>query len=284
MSIELKRLNNSNIEDLVGLSKLIGWDYNCEEVQTVLECGRIYGHINEDGKLLSSAAIINYKGNLSSIGMVIVNPKYRGLGLGIAVTEACIHSTTKETSIMLISTPEGKPVYRRLGFQPVSFVHKCLCENYISQQYAPLHNQYDIQDYKDEDFVHVNQLDRQAVGADRSHFLKIRINQSRKSLVMKNSVGEVIGFGLSIQTPENLILGPIMGFSDQIAITLINELSKNHLGKLRIDIPNGKENFLQILEKKGFKKVGEPPIMMLSSSDLLVRNNSLYGIAAQIFG
>ncbi|MGG0390536.1 GNAT family N-acetyltransferase [Priestia megaterium] len=284
MSIALKRLNNSNIEDLVDLSKLIGWDYNCEEVQTVLESGRIYGHVNEEGKLLSSAAIINYKENLSSIGMVIVNPNYRGLGLGKAVTEACIHSITKGKSIMLISTPEGEPVYRKLGFQPVSFVHKCLCDNSLSQQHASLHNQYDVQVYRDKDFVHINQLDSRAVGADRSQFLKIRINQSKKSLVMKNSVGEVVGFGLSIQTPENLILGPIVAFNDQIAITLINELSKNHLGKLRIDIPNGKESFLQTLEKKGFKKVAEPPIMMLNSSDLLVRNNSLYGIAAQIFG
>ncbi|QSX24179.1 GNAT family N-acetyltransferase [Priestia megaterium] len=284
MSISLKRLNESDIEDLVNLSKSIGWDYDCDEVQTVLDSGRIYGHVNEEGKLLSSAAIITYGQSLASIGMVIVNPDYRGLGLGKGVTEACIHSISGEKLIMLISTPEGEPVYRKLGFQSVSFVHKCLCNNYISQQHSPLHNQYDVHVYQDKDFLEVNELDRGAVGAARSQFLKIRINQSKKSLVVKNLVGEVVGFGLGIQTPENLILGPIIASNDQIAMILINELSKNHFGKLRIDIPEGKESFLQILEEKGFKKVAQPPIMMLNSPDLSVRNNSLYGIAAQIFG
>lgn len=38
------------------------------------------------------------------------------------------------------------------------------------------------------------------------------------------------------------------------------------------------------LEQSGFTKVSQPPIMILNATNMPNRNQTLYGIAAQIFG
>ena len=95
-------------------------------VRTVMSSGKIYGHKNTVGKIVPSAAIIPYDTDLASIGMVIVNEEYRGLGLGKKVTQKCIDSVSQNTLIMLISTEDGKPLYEKLGFINVDSVHKYL--------------------------------------------------------------------------------------------------------------------------------------------------------------
>ena len=122
--VELEQFDKNDILGLRDLSASVGWDYDEQEINTVITSGKIYGHKNAEGKIVSSAAIIPYDTDLASIGMVIVNKDYRGLGLGKKVTQKCIDSVSKETSIMLISTEEGKPLYENLGFKTVDYVHK----------------------------------------------------------------------------------------------------------------------------------------------------------------
>ncbi|MBE7149443.1 hypothetical protein FUT12_18005 [Bacillus mycoides] len=55
-------------------------------------------------------------------------------------------------------------------------------------------------------------------------------------------------------------------------------------GNLRMDVPEGKKDFMKELEITGFQKVNKPPIMMKNRDQLLKRNSELYSIVAQIFG
>jgi predicted GNAT family N-acyltransferase len=284
MKYILERLTDRDIPQLIRLSESVGWDYDAPEIQTVLTAGQIFGHRNLKGEIVSSAAIIPYSGGLASIGMVIVHPNYRGLGLGKSVTKACIDMFPDDVTIMLIATNEGKPLYESLGFQTVSYVNKYICDCYNQANKLLSSNYYEIVVFSEEQFPEIVSLDRQAVGADRFHFLRTRIKQSETCYVIKDSDKNIIGFGLSIQTPANLILGPIIAPNDELALALIDRLSEGHEGKLRIDVPKGKESFFPMLEKRGFHKVSQPPIMVLNSDKLPQRNGHLYGIAAQIFG
>jgi hypothetical protein len=97
-------------------------------------------------------------------------------------------------------------------------------------------------------------------------------------------LNKVPNYGLSVLGPINLILGPIVAPNFEIASLLINELARNHQGRLRIDVPSGHEEFMLFLEQRGFHKVSQPPIMIMNSKQLPRRNGTLYGIAAQAFG
>ncbi|WP_305454947.1 GNAT family N-acetyltransferase [Bacillus mycoides] len=283
VEIRVERLRKGKIEDIVALSSHIGWDYNREEIEMILNTGIVYGVVNEREELIASAAIILYGETLASIGMVIVHPDYKGRGIGKIITDLCVKSVLTQTPIMLIATDEGKILYEKLGFRAVSYVSKYICNSYNANYHCVENEEY-IVNYEERDLEEIIQIDKDAFGTNREEFLKYRIIQSEQCIVTKDAQQNVLGYGISIQTPENKIIGPIVAKNDKMAMRMVHYLVREHNGKLRIDVPEGKKDFMKELEIIGFKKVNTPPIMMKNSDKLLKRNNELYSIAAQIFG
>ena len=93
--------------------------------------------------------------------------------------------------------------------------------------------------------------------------------QSEQCIVVKDKEQNILGYGLSIQTPENKIIGPIAAKNDAMAMRIVHDLARGHHGKLRIDVPEGKKDFMKELQIIGFQKVNTPPIMMKNSDQLL---------------
>jgi len=283
LEISVERLREEKIENIVSLSSYIGWDYNREEIETIFKSGIVYGVWNERKKLIASAAIILYGEALASIGMVIVHPDYKGRGIGKIITDACVKSVSAHTPIMLIATGEGKPLYEKLGFRAVSYVSKYICNSYNVNDYCIGNEDY-IMNYNECDLEEIIKLDEYAFGTNREEFLTKRIMQSEQCIVVKDKEQNALGYGLSVQTPENKIIGPVVAKNDEMAMRIVHHLARDHNDKLRIDVPEGKNDFMNQLESVGFQKVNTPPIMMKNSDKLLKRSNELYSIAAQIFG
>lgn len=283
LEFSVERLREEQIGDIVALSSYIGWDYNREEVETIFNSGIVYGVWNERKELIASAAIILYGEALASIGMVIVHPDYKGRGIGKMITNSCINSVSAQTLFMLIATDEGKPLYEKLGFRAVSYVSKYICNSYNANDYCVRNEDY-VMNYEEGELEKIIKIDEYAFGTNRKEFLKKRIMQSEQCTVVRDKEQNVLGYGLSIQTPENKIIGPVVAKNDEMAMRIVHDLAKGHNGKLRIDVLEEKKDFMKVLEITGFKKVNTPPIMMKNSGQLLKRNNELYSIAAQIFG
>ncbi len=282
--LKLVEFDKNDDLGLVELSTSVGWDYDEQEIRTILSSGKIYGHKNAVGKIVSSAAIIPYDTDLASIGMVIVNEEYRGLGLGKNATQKCIDSVSQNTSIMLISTDNGKPLYENLGFITVDSVHKYLSDNYIPTRLFNNLQEITLESYQEKDINEIIELDSAAFGDKRGNLLLNRINQSKQCLVVRNLKGKIIGFGISILGPENLLIGPIVAPNSQTAALIIDGLVINHQGKIRIDVSSSNDELMFFLEKSGFIKVSNPPIMIKNSIKMPYRNKELFAIAAQIFG
>ncbi|MED2868060.1 GNAT family N-acetyltransferase [Bacillus thuringiensis] len=283
LEIRVERLRKEQIGDIVALSSYIGWDYNREEIETIFDSGIVYGVWNEREKLIASAAIILYGEKLASIGMVIVHPDYKGRGIGKAITNSCIKSVSVQTPIILIATDEGKPLYEKLGFRVVSYVSKYICNSYNVNDYCVGNEDYMVK-YEECDLEEIIKLDENAFGTNRKAFLTKRMIQSEQCIVVKDNKRNVFGYGLSIQTSENKIIGPVVAKNDTMAMRIVHYLAREHHGKLRMDVPEGKNGFMKELEITGFQKVNTPPIMMKNSDKLLKRSNELYSIAAQVFG
>ncbi|WP_391116773.1 GNAT family N-acetyltransferase [Psychrobacillus sp. L3] len=280
--LHLEKLEVIDIPHLIDLSNSVGWDYDQAEIETIMSSGKVYGYKNEIGEIVCSAAIIEYDSKIASIGMVIVRQDYQGVGLGKKATHKCIDSIPNSTTIMLIATEEGKPMYEKMGFSSIDSIQKLICDFYEPCVANGLPN--NIKPFNEKDLTSLIQLDIEAFGDNRRTFLTNRIKQSKEALVMKSSDGKVTGYGLSIAGPVNLILGPIVAPDSETALALVNELVKDHHGKFRIDVPSGNEDFIAQLKKCGFSRVSKPPIMIKNSNELPVRNKTLFGIAAQIFG
>ncbi len=277
----ITKLEERDIPGLIELSASVGWDYDRDEIKTIMSSGKVYGHKNQEGKIISSAAIIEYSSKLASIGMVIVNQEYRGMGLGRKATQKCLDSVSKNTTCMLIATEDGKPMYEKMGFNSTAYVHKYLCDSYL---FIKSDSNFHTELMREEDLSQIIKIDKDAFGVERRTFLINRINQAKEALVVKNQNGTIIGYGLSILGPVNLILGPIVAPNHETAFLLVHKLMRNHQGRFRIDVPSGNDVFMSHLEECGFVKVSQPPIMIKNPNQLPPRNKMLYGIAAQIFG
>ncbi|RDU37191.1 GNAT family N-acetyltransferase [Neobacillus piezotolerans] len=196
-NLNLIQFDKGDTPGLIALSASVGWDYDEYEIGTVMTSGKIFGHKNGKGEIVSSSAIIPYDNKLASIGMVIVNKEYRGLGLGKDATQKSIDSVSPDSSIMLIATEEGQPLYEKMGFRTVGHVQKFLCDNYVTPK-SLKPNGVTIVDYDENDFSEVLNLDKAAFGDIRSNFLHHRIHQSKQCLVAKDNKGTIVGYGISI--------------------------------------------------------------------------------------
>lgn len=254
LKMRVERLRKEDTEGIVALSSHIGWDYNREEIEMILHTGIVYGVVNEREELIASAAIILYGETLASIGMVIVHPDYKGRGIGKIITDSCVKSVSTQTPIMLISTDEGKILYEKLGFRAVSYVSKYICNSYNANYHCVGNEEY-IVNYEERDLEDIIQIDKDAFGTNREEFLKYRIIQSEQCIVTKDAQQNVLGYGISIQTPENKIIGPIVAKNDAMAMRMVHYLAKGHNGKLRMDVPEGKKDFMKELEIIGFKRL-----------------------------
>jgi len=281
--LQLVVFEENDIPELIALSDSVGWDYDEFEIRTVMTSGKIFGHKNAEGEIVSSAAIITYDTNLASIGMVIVHEHYRGFGLGKLATQKCIESVSEHMAIMLVATKDGEPLYKKMGFTTVDYVHKYLTDNYFSDNYLAS-NEYTFEDFHEQDFADIVSLDAASFGDKRGDFLQNRIKQSKQCIIVRDSHANIIGFGLSILGPINLILGPIIAPDYKTASLIIDILAKDHTGKLRIDVPSGHAEFIIWLEQSGFTEANTPPVMILHAEKMPTRNDTLFAIAAQIFG
>lgn len=276
-------LNEQDIPQLIQLSESVGWDYDESEIKTIMEFGIVYGHRAATREMAACAAIVSYNEDLASLGMVIVHPGYRRLGLGKAVTMKCVQAIPGSVPIMLIATPEGKPMYERLGFKSVDSVQKFLCNSFQMPMNLDT-NEYAIEPFQWSDLPQIVDLDQAAFGAKRGEFLTARIKQAKQAIVAKNILGQVIGYALSIQGTINLLAGPIVAPDDKVAIHLLDRLVTENASRIRIDIPREQTEFKSILIRGGFELVTEPPIMLLNRNELPQRSGQLFAIAAQVFG
>lgn len=277
--LRLEELTPADIPDLLRLSAMVG-----------IIAGRVFGHRDREGGVCSCAAVIPYGESLASIGMVIVHSDYRGRGLGKEVTQACVAAGNEQTAdgrppaLMLVATPAGRPVYEGLGFAAVDWVHKYLCDRYQPSATPPASSLWAVPPLAPEHLEPIIRLDKQAFGADRREFLFRRIVQARKKLVLLGRDGSVAGYGLGVEGPVNLVLGPIVAPDEQAAVLLVDALAHDYPGKLRIDVPSGHEGFRRFLEGAGFTQVTQPPIMVKQADGMPKRNGCLYAIASQAFG
>lgn len=283
-SFEIEKLAINDVEDLIRLSQSVGWDYDQHELETIFHSGEIFG-CRDNNQIIASAAIIPYDNKkLASIGMVIVHPNYRGFGFGKKVTKACIESMARKIPFMLIATEEGKPLYHKMGFKEVGNVWKYTCERCDPQPTELQDETIQLRVYEETDYNAIVQLDANAFGDKRSHFLLKRIKQAKKCFVIEAKDREIIGYGLSIQTPANVIIGPIVSTSPKGALLLIDQLLRSVRGPIRIDMPNYDQSLINYLLSKGFVETSKPAVMLLHADHLPARNGELYAVAAQIFG
>ncbi len=149
----------------LALSSLIGWNQTMADWRIFAEHGAVMALDDGQPELAATAATLQY-GPVAWISMVLVRPDLRRRGLARAGMEWAIGSLREAGAacIALDATPDGREVYRRLGFADTW--------GFTRWNIPPLPRIPGPRPMTEADIPAVLTLDAEAFGADRAWLLR----------------------------------------------------------------------------------------------------------------
>ena len=165
----------------------------------------------ENGKVFGVGGVFTFE-KVSSFGYMAVLPEYRGKGIGTEIFRNLLEIAYKMNSetMILYASQLGEPIYKKFGFK----------RRFYGVMYQlPIQSpKLGITD-KDVKILYtvpdlVLDLDKKAMGFDRTNYLNMRIKLGAKILIIENE-----GYGLV----ANKRLGPLIATNLEAALQIINK-------------------------------------------------------------
>ncbi|MFB7319698.1 GNAT family N-acetyltransferase [Bacillus safensis] len=265
------------------MSKEVDWpDYNEDELTSLLTNGYFTGFSTTDGQVISCAGLFQYD-KAASIGAVIVSETHRGLGLARKMIDTLLRRSDQSVPVVLTATVQGQPVYEKIGFQTAGYIH-----TYKAQTTNPsafrVSGGIHLSPADEADLPSIEALDEKGAGTNRSSFIRKRMERASFRLSAKNEHHETTGFAFGIETPANLMIGPLTANDEQTALSLIQSLISSYSGAIRIDMQEETaERLHETLVEAGFTKTNVAHFMMIRGKEKLNDPALFYFLASQAF-
>jgi len=211
----------------------------------------------DDGRILAVGNVILHA-HTGWLAHIIVKPGQRRRGLGAAVTQELIASAERHgrTTLLLIATAMGAPLYERLGFRR-SFDYEFYdARGPVKTPVPPL-----VRPLDPLDVPQIHALDRRATGEDRR--LLLASGGWRGWVHEGPGRGELRGYYL-----PDLSEGTIVA-QDAEAGTALMKVRLATTG-VRPVVPSGNDAANNLLRKAGFKVQSSAPRMVRQGDDPLV--------------
>lgn len=172
--MRLRIMTKSDIPAGMRLREIAGWNQTAEDWMRFLDASQDGCFVAEaEGKVRGTVATIVYEKRFAWVGMVLVDPEYRGKGLGTKLLKAAIEylQNINIACIKLDATPQGKPIYQKLGFQCEFEIERWLLKR-TSEVVAQAAEFIPENAVSDQVLQMILAEDREVFGADRSQLLK----------------------------------------------------------------------------------------------------------------
>jgi len=168
----LRLLSADDVAGAMELSRVAGWNQTAEDWEMLLrlEPQGCFA-VEADERIVATTTLLCYGTRLAWIGMVLTRPEYRRRGFAQRLMQEALNRAAdlKIDSIMLDATPQGQPLYEKLGFQTEQIVERWFRDGqhaHMSGKSAPSWS-----DFSEE-------LDRAAFGVDRSLLLQQLVSRN----------------------------------------------------------------------------------------------------------
>jgi GNAT superfamily N-acetyltransferase len=162
----LRLLCAEDLANAIELPRLAGWNQTIEDWQTLLRLDpQACFCIELDDRIVATTTLLCYGRRLAWIGMVLTRPEYRRMGFAQRLVKAALERAAdlKIESVKLDATPEGQPLYGKLGFQTEQVVERWFragLQDRALERHGPSPEPYSLE------------LDLEAFGADRAALLR----------------------------------------------------------------------------------------------------------------
>ncbi|MEJ2119612.1 MAG: GNAT family N-acetyltransferase [Alphaproteobacteria bacterium] len=246
-------LTPADAADGVALSTRIGWNQALPDWDYMLAAGEGVGLRAADGTLVASAMALPY-GRFSWICMVLVDPDYRRQGLATKLMDAVVARQEAAGRVPgLDATPDGREVYRRIGFE----------EDYRSGRYRaeqvdlgaadlPDLPNVTIRPLQESDLPAIAAMDEAVFGGDRSALLKHLLTRVPGAPHGAWRGGDLAGYVFAREGREAHQVGPLVANNPDVAIGLARAALGGIDGPVYLDAPDAQAEFVAWLASSGF--------------------------------
>jgi GNAT superfamily N-acetyltransferase len=230
-AVALVPFGAEHVNEAVGLSSGLGWPYREADWRFALSLGRGIAAV-QDGRLVATGFWWPYGEDVASCGMVIVDPRLQGRGIGAAIMDRVLADTGDRT-VILNSTREGQRLYTRLGFVPYGQVRQH--QAVLTDLPAAVPGTEFVRDMAAGDEVAVRGLDHAAARMDRGHLLDALFAVGSVAVLDRGKGVE--GYACARDFGRGIVIGPVVARSEADAKALIVTLAARHQGVfVRIDV------------------------------------------------
>ena len=247
--MNLRTLKTDDIAAGMRLKDLAGWNQTPADWRCFLESSPQGCFAAEvDGQVVGTAATIIYEERFAWIGMVLVDPEFRGRGIGTRLLQRTIeHLDAIDIGTMkLDATPAGRPIYQKLGFVDEYEIERWLLKRSVpdAASSADLHPVSD----------RVLQLDCEIFGADRSPLLRSLAAENPDFALAAERDGEIAGYTFGRRGTLADHLGPWMARDEETAAALLDEfLGRSSRETIFVDGLKDRGFVAELLQARGFK-------------------------------
>lgn len=271
-------------EDLTAcLALAAGRDWTPEAIKwrLLLRLGQGLALEAPGGDLAGTVVAMPYGGRAAAIGMMLVAAAHEGRGLGRHLMEQAL-ARVGPVPTLLYATPQGRPLYERLGFVEVDTLHKHLGH---VRDLPPVATPpgLEVRELRAADLDSVAALDEEAFGAPRRALLEGLWEVSVRACVAVRD-GRLAGYGLAWPNLDALMVGPVVASEETVARALVGALVRNQEGPVRLDLPSRFTALSAWATTLGLQPHPPAPLMVLHAGRAPGRREHLYAVAMQAVG
>ena len=273
-------LGTADVDAGLALSDAAGWNQTADDWAFFIANGNAIGHrCSDDGRLVATAAALPYGDALGWISMVLVAPSHRHRGLATALLGECMEWLAKSgRSAVLDATPDGEPVYRRLGFAAGFAFARWQGDGGATTTVTTTSSSTRSEAERDA----IVALDAAAGPASRAALLIEFLSRpgTRAWLSPRRS-----GFAVARAGRRATQVGPLVAASEAEAIALLDTALDATHGRVFIDVPERSAAIAAALAHRGFTR--QRPFVRMASGggrSALTLGDRLHAFAGPEFG
>lgn len=261
--ITLREMTEADLAACHGLSQAVSWSHRLEDWQLAFHCGK--GWVAEAaGQVLGSAIYWQWGSESSTLGLVIVSPQCQGRGVGKALLNTLI-GKLDGVKIRLHATPEGKPLYEKLGFVTTGGIRQQQSKALTAIDAPQLLPDQQFSVLGSDDSNTLSELDALSSGMQRPVLYQALLDaqspfRMEKGLLLSRN-GQPAGFALLRKFGRGYVIGPVIAHGLDDAKALIQQLLSESEGKfMRLDV-EADSGLAEWLETLGLPCVDTPTTM-----------------------
>jgi len=247
-------LTPSELDDVGALVREARWNQIAADWRIFIEFGRLYAIHGDAGRVIATTATLPYGGRFAWISMVLVAGEYRRRGVATALLRRAMAGlAAAELVPVLDATPDGRAVYRRLGFEDSwGFQRLIRREPQRAAGNVTAPASVTVRPIADADWPALCAYDTAAFGAERSAVLAGLRGRLPAAELVAVRADRIVGFLLGRDGGLAAQIGPLIADDDAIAGALVARALDGIEGPLFVDFADSKSELRSILDARGF--------------------------------